>query len=188
MFCFLWTIFLKPAYWIIVALVWKEMKGFLQVPKFIRQSHNWDLSHIIIIVLLECHHTKIIYCMSFFEYREKIDFLCCRTTNVFWPVFISIYVLIRMYYMCIAYYFVWMFMCILMFRFIFLSWLWILDLIAVFFVSNLMYCLMLCQIWRNKQVLYIYIYNNLVFNRTYLLTAKLVGKQFIYTTEPHIEI
>ena len=40
-----------------------------------------------------------------------------------------------------------------------LSWLWILVLIAVFFVSNLMYCFfMLCQKWRNKQVIYIYIY------------------------------
>ena len=37
-----------------------------------------------------------------------------------------------------------------------LSWLWILVLIAVFFVSNLMYCFfMLCQKWRNKQVIYI---------------------------------
>ena len=37
-----------------------------------------------------------------------------------------------------------------------LSWLWILVLIAVFFVSNLMYCFfMLCQKWRNKQVIYL---------------------------------
>ena len=43
-----------------------------------------------------------------------------------------------------------------------LSWLWILVLIAVFFVSNLMYCFfMLCQKWRNKQVIYISVINDM---------------------------
>ena len=152
---------ITQAYWIIVALLWKrkKMKWFLQVHKFIRHSQNWDLSHnIIIIVLLECHHTKTIYCVSHFRWnieREKIDFICCKTTNVFWPVFISIYVPIRMYFMCIAYYFVLMFMYILVFRFMFSSWLWILVLIAVFFVSNLMYCF-LCFV-RNDEINKLYI-------------------------------
>ena len=135
------------------------MKWFLQVLKIVRHSQNWDLTHnIIIIVLLECHHTKTIACHLFAEISRKkiIDFICCKTPNVFWIVFISIYVPIRMYFICIAYYFVLMFMYILVFRFVFLSWLWILVLNAVFFVSNLMYCFfMFCQEWRNKQVIYI---------------------------------
>ena len=53
------------------------MKWFLQVHKFIRHSQNWDLSlNIIIIVLLECHHTKTIYRMSSFRWNieKKIRF------------------------------------------------------------------------------------------------------------------
>ena len=134
---------ITQAYWIIVAVVWKKMKWFIQVFTFIRHSQNWDLSHnIIIIVLLECHHTKTIHCMSPFRWNieKKIDFICWKTTKVFWIVFISIYVPMWIYLICIVYYIVLMFMYILMFRFMFLSWLWILVLIAVFFVSNLMYC------------------------------------------------
>ena len=50
----------------------RKMKWFLQVLKFIRHSQNWDLSHnIIIIVLLECHHTKTIACHLFAEISRK---------------------------------------------------------------------------------------------------------------------
>ena len=50
----------------------KKMKWFLQVLKIIRHSQNWDLSHnIIIIVLLECHHTKTIACHLFAEISRK---------------------------------------------------------------------------------------------------------------------
>ena len=142
---------ITPAYWIIVALV-KKMKWFLQILKFIRHSQNWDLSHnIIVYVLLECHHTKTIACHLFAEISKKNN-----RFYMFWIVFIFIYVPIRMYFICIAYYFVLLFMYILVFRIMFLSWLWILFLIAVFLVSNLMYCFfMLCHKWRNKQVIYI---------------------------------
>ena len=130
------------------------MKWFLQVLKFIRHSQNWDLSHdIIILVLLKCHHTQTIYCMSHFRWNieTKNDFICCKTTNVFWIVLSSIYVPIRMYFIYIAYYFVLMFMYILVF------------LIMNSGCNRCILCIkldvlffMLSQKWRNKQVIYIY--------------------------------
>ena len=87
---------------------WNDSLKWNEVFKFIRHSQNWDLSHnIIIIVRLECHHTKTVYCMSLFRWNieKKIDYVYCKKTNVFWPVLISIYVPVWMYFMCIAYYF-----------------------------------------------------------------------------------
>ena len=50
----------------------KKMKWFLKVLKIIRHSQNWNLSqNIIIIVLLECHHTKTIACHLFAEISRK---------------------------------------------------------------------------------------------------------------------
>ena len=79
---------------------------------------------------------------------------------MFWIVFISIYVPIRMYFICIAYHCfnVYVYFSVPIYV---LSWLWILLLIAVFFVSNLMYCFLLCQKWWNEQVINIYVFSSL---------------------------
>ena len=135
------------------------MKWFLQVLKIIRHSQNWDLSHnIIIIVLLECHHTKTIACHLFAEISRKKNnrfYMLQDNKCVLNCLYFHTRTYTDVFYMyCIL--FVLMFMYILVFRYMFLSWLWILVLIAVFFVSNLMYCF-LCFV-RNDKINKLYIY------------------------------
>ena len=130
----------------------KKMKWFLQVFKLIRHSQNWDLSHnIIVIVRLECHHTKTVYCMSPFRWNieQKFDYIYFKKTNVFWPVLISIYVPIWMYFMCIAYYFFSIYVYISVPIYVFI-------LIMNPGFNRYILCIKLdvpCQKWRNKQVI-----------------------------------
>ena len=145
-----------PAYWIIVALVKKKWNDSF---KLIRHSQNWDLSHnIIIIVLLECHHTKTIACHLFAEIsRKKYSFYMLQDNKC---VLNCLYFYIRTYtdvfYMyCISFRFdVYLYISVPIYV---LSWLWILVLIAVFFVSNLMYCFINALSGITKYTSYIYI-------------------------------
>ena len=127
--------------------------------KFIRHSQNWDLSHdIIIIVLLEWQYTKTIACHLFAEISRKNNRFYMLQDNK--CVLNCLYFYIRTYtdvfYMYrISFRFnVYVYISVPIYV---LSWLWILVLIAVFFVSNLMYCFFLCFV-RNDEINKLHIY------------------------------